>query len=121
MAPELVKRRLKTIFITLSLLMIAAILYFLHEKKVIYESPIMPLVMLTWTAIYVFGSCVLQTFNKLNGAVALGVVVFFILCTALFYSDTIIDFVTFFVCMSLVIRKSTKICQCFKDCQNPLK
>ena len=114
------RKRVVTIITSASLLLVAAVMHLLYTQQIIYDSCIMPIVMLIWTAIYVFGSCVLQTFKHTNMALVLGVVVFFVLCTALFYSSSIVDFITFFICMALVIRKSNKICSCLEDCKRPL-
>ena len=121
MMTDQIKKRLITISTTLGLLMVAAIIHFLHENRALVESPMIPIAMLVCTAIYVFGSCMLQTFGKLNLSLSLGVVAFFFLCTCLFYSVSILDFIVFFACMSLLVKKSTKTCECFKDCKNPLR
>lgn len=117
----MLKKRPVTILTTAALLLTGFVIYSLHKERVIYESPFLALIMLSSTAVYVFGSCVLQTFGKVNASIILGAVVFFILCACLFYSVSIVDFIVFFICIALVIRKSNKICSCLKDCENPLR
>lgn len=116
----MVKQKLLTISITMILLLSTATVWFLAEHRAIIESPELIVTMLVSTAIYVFVGCLLQTFGHIMKSLALGVVVFFILCTCLFYSTTVLEFIAFFVCMAFVIRKSTVICNSIGDCRNPL-
>lgn len=115
------KKKIVTILTTAFLLILAFVIINVKQGVTICNNGINPVVMLVSTAIYVFGSCILQTFGKPTVAVVLGVIVFFILCTCLFYSVTIVEFIVFVICMYLLMRKSTTICSCLKDCENPFK
>jgi len=117
----MIKKKVITILTTLSLLVAAAVINFLHQKRLLYSSPWIPITMLVFTAIYVFGSCMLQTLGHPSAALVLGVTVFFVLCTCLFYSVSILDFVTFMVSMSIVMVKYNKACGGMGKCDNPFR
>lgn len=116
------RQRIITIIITLILCTIALVLRILGDHDILQPYPIFPVVMLVLAATYTFFGCLLQNFKKRKASLALGVVVFFGLCTALFYSTTIVDFITFFLCMSIVIRRSSRLCSCMCEMEgNPLE
>lgn len=116
------KAKLITI-ITTSLLLVGAVLvHFIIEHRIIYENnPLVPIIMLVSTAIYVFGGCMLQTFKHFNASLALGMAAYFMLSVCLFYSDSILDFLVFLVCITCCIRKTNKVCNDLGDCKNPLR
>lgn len=117
---KLSARKIETIITTLCLLMLAGVLQWLNASGKLERYPLFATIMLVATAIYVFVGCILQTFGFPKAALVLGVAVFFIICTCLFYSVSIVDFIVFFICMALVIRKSSKTCDCFPECKRPL-
>lgn len=117
---KLSTKKIETIVTTLCLLALAGIIQWLNASGKLERYPLFATIMLISTAIYVFVGCVLQTFNFHKAAIILGVVVFFIICTCLFYSVAVTDFIIFFVCMAVVIRKSSKTCDCFSPCERPL-
>lgn len=118
---EVTKSRLHTIVITSALLLLATLVNVLYTSDLLPDSPMMTVVMLVSTSIYMFGGCALQTFRHNTIAMVIGIIVFFILCTCLFYSNSALDFVIFFDCMGLVIYKSIKVCECLEDCKGPFR
>lgn len=114
------KKKIETIITTLCLLGLAGIVQWLNAYGKLDRYPLFATIMLIATAIYVFVGCMLQTFGFQKASLVLGVAVFFIICTCLFYSVSIIDFIIFFICMALVIRKSSRTCDCFPSCNRPL-
>lgn len=117
---EKVVKKIETIITTLCLMGLAGILQWLNASNKLDRYPLFATIMLVSTAIYVFVGCMLQTFGFKKASLVLGVAVFFIICTCLFYSVSITDFIIFFICMALVIRKSSRTCDCFPQCDRPL-
>ena len=115
-----IMKRIETILTTFGLLALAGVLQWLNASGKLDRYPLFATIMLVATAVYVFVGCVLQTFKFYKASLVLGVAVFFIICTCLFYSVAITDFIVFFICMALVIRKSSRTCDCFPACERPL-
>lgn len=115
---KLSKKKLETILTTIGLLALAALIHWLNVSNILDRYPFFATIMLVATAIYTFFGCMLQTFGFKKASLALGVAVFFITCTCLFYSVEWVDFVVFFICMAVIIRRSSKTCDCM--CNNPL-
>lgn len=113
------KQRIETITETLLLLILSFVIHRLETCGMIEQEPPFSIIMPLATAFYLFGGCMLQTYGFKKLSLIVGAVVFFILCTCLFYSISFLDFAVFFLCMALVIRKSSKTCDCMKDCENP--
>lgn len=108
-------QRIETIVTTLFLLGLAAAIQLLSYFKLLkYDEPFATGMLLS-TAVYIFGGCVLQTMGHRKIAIVVGMIVFFILCVFLFYSISLVDFTIFFLCMALVIRKSSHMCECSSD------
>lgn len=108
-------QRIETIVTTLFLLGLASAIQLLSYFNILaYDEPFATGMLLS-TATYIFGGCVLQTMGHRRIAIAVGAIVFFILCIFLFYSVSLVDFTIFFLCMALVIRKSSHICECSSD------
>ena len=114
------KKKAETIITTLCLIGLAGVMQWLNVSGKLDRYPLFATIMLIATAIYVFVGCMLQTFGFLKAALALGCGVFFIVCTCLFYSVSVTDFIVFFICMALIIRKSSRTCDCFPSCNRPL-
>lgn len=112
---KLPKRKVVTIVMTLALLLSAAGVQCLNLFGVFDRYPFFVIVMLTSTAVYVFFGCMFQAFGLVKVSIGIGVVVFFILCTCLFYSVYIVDFIVFFICMAIVIHRSSHSCQCLEQ------
>lgn len=116
----MIQQRVETILTTFALIGFSGVLHIMVFYGTLSKFPYLSTVMLTFAAIYIFGGCVLQTFGHKIASLALGVVTFFVLCTALFYSEEVLDFIVFFICMALVIRKSSHTCNCMSCGENPL-
>lgn len=117
----MIKKRIHTLLLTLSLLIAAYIRFKFSQFGILPHTPYLAMTMFISTAVYTIGSCMLQTFGHPKLALTLGCITFFIICTALFYSECFGDYAIFFICIALVIWKSTKTCECLDACdQNPL-
>lgn len=116
---KLTKKRIETIVTTIVLLVLAAILRLLNKHHVFVDRfPFFSTIMLVATAAYTFIGCMLQSFGFKRASLVLGIADFFITCTCLFYSVELVDFIIFFICMAIIIRRSSRTCDCF-GC-NPL-
>ena len=117
----MIKKRAVTIVLTL-LLILASIGLNIFRKVGVIKFPIMSAsIMLLATAIFIFGGCMLQTFGKYKISIVLGVMIFFVLCTCLFYALSAVDYLTFAICIYLLIRRQSKTCECLPSCENPLR
>lgn len=110
----MIKKRVVTITITALLLIAALILGIMHSKNIIYFNVLFSEVMLVATAIYVLGGCMLQTFGHIKLSIALGVLIFGVLCTGLFYSISALDYIIFGVCIYLLIRRQSTTCEWYR-------
>lgn len=117
----MMRQRIETIITTVLLLGAGIVARFLLNDGHIEGISILTTLMPFATAIYVFGGCMLQTFGFRKLAIILGIIVFVVLCTCLFYTSSLIDYIIFFVCMALVIRKSSHVCNCNGTCNNPFR
>lgn len=119
MACKLSKKRIETIVTTVSLLALAGIIHWMNNSHIFVDRfPFFSTIMLVATAAYTFFGCMLQTFGFKKASLILGVADFFITCTCLFYSVELVDFIVFFICMAIIIRRSSRTCDCMPN--NPL-
>lgn len=109
------KQRIETIIETIFLVVFALILNLLGHRNIISPYPFFATSMLVATAIYVFFGCMLRQFGYPKASIVLSMVAFVVLCICLFYSEHILDFVTFSICMTLVMRRASQSCNC--NCQ----
>ena len=100
----------ETLITTLLLLGAAALIYSLVQDNIIESGQNISIGMLVGTALYAFVGCIINRLRKRRLSAILGISVFFILCIGLFYSVTLIDFISFFCCMAVVIRRSCRVC-----------
>ena len=112
------KKRIETICITISLVILSLVLNWAHYSKLIDCNPIYLTTMLLCCAVDIFGGCMLQTFGHNKLALALTIFTFFILCACLVYCVNIWDYLVFALSMFLVIRKAVKVCGCDGSCGN---
>lgn len=119
MACKLTKKRVETIVTTMVLLLLAGVLRWMNYAHVFVDRfPFFSTIMLVATAAYTFLGCLLQTFGFKKASLILGIADFFITCTCLFYSVELVDFIIFFICMAIIIRRSSRTCDCMP--KNPL-
>ena len=104
------KRKIEIIGHTLFLLVASLIIHYLWSKGVYSRFPAMPLVMITATMVYVPISFFLESIHKQKAAIALGTIVFVLLCICFVYALEAVDFKAFVLCMILVVRRSTCLC-----------
>lgn len=116
---KLNKQKIKTIILTLILIGAHACINYLQMKKILSSDPEVASVMCIITAFFVFFGCMLQTFGHRKLFIAVVAIGFFGLCICFLYSASLLDYVTFAICMFIVVYRSNKTCDGM--CNNPLR
>ncbi len=111
------KRRAVTITVLLVLSAIA-IDHLYTYTGVTYRRRSLIYIMLIATAHYVFLGCMLQTFNLHKYSAILGFATFLVLCTCLFYSTGLLQFIICLICMTILIRRGASHCNCISEEDN---
>ena len=106
------KKRVVTLAITLGLfllyVMMGSIAMYGTAREYVY--PRFSRAMLVFTMVYVLGGCILQTLGHRKATLLLGTFSFLALCALLYYSTRWYDFAIFGLCMFLVLKRSTNLC-----------
>lgn len=115
------KKRVITLAITLGLFLLYVLMgsIAMYGTAREYVYPRFSRAMIVVTMIYVLGGCILQTFGHTKATLALGTIAFISLCALLYYSTRWYDFAIFGLCMFLVLKRSTNLCDVDCNLEKP--
>lgn len=112
----MMKKRIKTLAITFSLLLLNVLIGELWHLGIIVDYPFFARGMLIISMVYVMGRCMLNSFGHPRASRILTIFAFLLLCVCVFYSTCMLDYAIFALSMFLLLRRASIDCEC--SCQH---